>query len=85
MEPQNRPRNIEEGEGNAPHVGLVYGHVPCGDIANTGRNRFVRWSGMGVSGRIFVELGEDGDTDEVMIPSWGIATRCPSRQWMPPT
>ena len=32
-------------------------------------NRFIRWSEMGVFGRIFVELAKGGgDTDEIMIP-----------------
>ena len=31
-------------------------------------NRFIRWSGMGVFGRIFVELAKSGDdSDEIMI------------------
>ena len=31
-------------------------------------NRFIRWSGMGVFGRIFVELAKGGgDSDEIMI------------------
>lgn len=31
-------------------------------------NRFIRWSEMGVFGRIFVELAKNGgDTDEIMI------------------
>ena len=49
--------------------GLRWRDVPASDGPHkTICNRFIRWSEMGVFGRIFVELAKaGGDTDEIMI------------------
>ena len=44
-------------------------------------NRFIRWSELGVFGRIFVELAKGGgDTEEIMIDATHLNWICP-KQW----